>query len=114
MVRWLKSPDSTNPVSIGLIAGALGAIAEILVPRVVRTVVRVVPVRTVLRQTPIVVVAKTTDFYPVNPQLVQFIPTGQIPVCIATTVIRSLSLIHISEPTRLGMISYAVFCLKKK
>src|SRR5659263_375669 len=24
------------------------------------------------------------------------------------------SLIHISEPTRLGMISYAVFCLKKK
>src|SRR5450756_2742767 len=29
------------------------------------------------------------------------------------TVVR-LSLIHISEPTRLGMISYAVFCLKKK
>src|SRR5450759_5876830 len=29
-----------------------------------------------------------------------------------TTLI--LSLIHISEPTRLGMISYAVFCLKKK
>src|SRR5450756_2235722 len=26
--------------------------------------------------------------------------------------IRALSLIHISEPTRLGMISYAVFCLK--
>src|SRR5450759_5634225 len=25
-----------------------------------------------------------------------------------------LSLIHISEPTRLGMISYAVFCLKKQ
>src|SRR5450756_2927475 len=25
-----------------------------------------------------------------------------------------LSLTHISEPTRLGMISYAVFCLKKK
>ena len=25
----------------------------------------------------------------------------------------TLSLIHISEPTRLGMISYAVFCLKK-
>src|SRR5665648_1283779 len=25
-----------------------------------------------------------------------------------------ISLIHISEPTRLGMISYAVFCLKKK
>src|SRR5450756_2725264 len=28
--------------------------------------------------------------------------------------VRLLSLIHISEPTRLGMISYAVFCLKKK
>ena len=28
--------------------------------------------------------------------------------------LRNLSLIHISEPTRLGMISYAVFCLKKK
>src|SRR5665648_131740 len=26
----------------------------------------------------------------------------------------NLSLIHISEPTRLGMISYAVFCLKQK
>ncbi|GAB5756699.1 hypothetical protein JMUB7519_28020 [Staphylococcus aureus] len=26
----------------------------------------------------------------------------------------SLSLIHISEPTRLRCISYAVFCLKKK
>src|SRR5665648_1152614 len=29
-------------------------------------------------------------------------------------VFNTLSLIHISEPTRLGMISYAVFCLKKK
>src|SRR5450756_4111 len=29
-------------------------------------------------------------------------------------VAQGLSLIHISEPTRLGMISYAVFCLKKK
>src|SRR5665648_1159769 len=28
--------------------------------------------------------------------------------------VENLSLIHISEPTRLGMISYAVFCLKKK
>src|SRR5665648_117721 len=27
-------------------------------------------------------------------------------------MIQLLSLIHISEPTRLGMISYAVFCLK--
>src|SRR5450756_1131621 len=30
------------------------------------------------------------------------------------TTILSLSLIHISEPTRLGMTSYAVFCLKKE
>ena len=29
-------------------------------------------------------------------------------------IVVQLSLIHISEPTRLGMISYAVFCLKKK
>src|SRR5450759_3440004 len=29
-------------------------------------------------------------------------------------IIYALSLKHISEPTRLGMISYAVFCLKKK
>src|SRR5450756_2731746 len=27
--------------------------------------------------------------------------------------VHQLSLIHISEPTRLGMISYAVFCLNK-
>src|SRR5450756_584819 len=31
-----------------------------------------------------------------------------------TLTVQNLSLIHISEPTRLGMISYAVFCLKKK
>src|SRR5450756_721762 len=31
-----------------------------------------------------------------------------------TAALPVLSLIHISEPTRLGMISYAVFCLKKK
>src|SRR5450756_2583682 len=30
-----------------------------------------------------------------------------------TRYLLNLSLIHISEPTRLGMISYAVFCLKK-
>src|SRR5665648_376164 len=29
------------------------------------------------------------------------------------SIVQHLSLIHISEPTRLGMISYAVFCLKK-
>ena len=35
------------------------------------------------------------------------LPDGAVPAL-------ELSLIHISEPTRLGMISYAVFCLKKK
>src|SRR5450756_2406785 len=33
---------------------------------------------------------------------------------LTANVVPNLSLIHISEPTRLGMISYAVFCLKKK
>src|SRR5450756_2257729 len=32
----------------------------------------------------------------------------------SAAAVLQLSLIHISEPTRLGMISYAVFCLKKK
>src|SRR5660397_1492 len=32
--------------------------------------------------------------------------------CVATSALRDLSLIHISEPTRLRRISYAVFCLK--
>src|SRR5450756_2951986 len=36
-------------------------------------------------------------------------PGGE-PFCLTTSI---LSLIHISEPTRLGMISYAVFCLQK-
>eukprot|EP00658_Telonema_sp_P-2_P029421 TRINITY_DN22386_c0_g1_i4.p1 TRINITY_DN22386_c0_g1~~TRINITY_DN22386_c0_g1_i4.p1 ORF type:complete len:142 (+),score=21.79 TRINITY_DN22386_c0_g1_i4:124-549(+) len=46
--------------------------------------------------------------------------TATNPVMIATLddlsylVVRQLSLIHISEPTRLLSISYAVFCLKKK
>src|SRR5450756_894653 len=35
-------------------------------------------------------------------------------VVVFVAVVLALSLIHISEPTRLGMISYAVFCLKKK
>mgnify|MGYP002681867829 CR=1 FL=1 len=37
-----------------------------------------------------------------------------IPAQIKVTVEENLSLIHISEPTRLLSISYAVFCLKKK
>src|SRR5450756_2676376 len=39
-------------------------------------------------------------------------PTGVFPIYAGQY--QQLSLIHISEPTRLGMISYAVFCLKKK
>src|SRR5450756_1584381 len=43
---------------------------------------------------------------------------GKVPVSHLKKVygrsVMALSLIHISEPTRLGMISYAVFCLKKK
>src|SRR5450759_5852614 len=35
---------------------------------------------------------------------------GEVPQVLG---VQGLSLIHISEPTRLGMISYAVFCLKK-
>src|SRR5659263_182156 len=35
-------------------------------------------------------------------------------ITIVANEVYDLSLIHISEPTRLGMISYAVFCLKKK
>src|SRR5678815_1728250 len=34
--------------------------------------------------------------------------------CYVTNAVKHLSLIHISEPTRLLSISYAVFCLKKK
>src|SRR5450759_5434931 len=40
--------------------------------------------------------------------------TVMSPVHIPRGFTKALSLIHISEPTRLGMISYAVFCLKKK
>ena len=36
------------------------------------------------------------------------------PVALGDGMIQYLSLIHISEPTRLRRISYAVFCLKKK
>ena len=40
-------------------------------------------------------------------------PTGELWAAMLDTK-ESLSLIHISEPTRLLSISYAVFCLKKK
>src|SRR5450756_2652161 len=41
-------------------------------------------------------------------------PSGKKVACAWYAFSVLLSLIHISEPTRLGMISYAVFCLKKK
>ena len=41
-------------------------------------------------------------------------PLGFIMPDARKRAVLNLSLIHISEPTRLGMISYAVFCLKKK
>src|SRR5450756_2884871 len=43
-----------------------------------------------------------------------FNPKNSSEIFAATDTGVYLSLIHISEPTRLGMISYAVFCLKKK
>src|SRR5665648_1210390 len=39
---------------------------------------------------------------------------GLLEVLLGFRLVFKLSLIHISEPTRLGMISYAVFCLTKK
>src|SRR5450759_3447918 len=47
--------------------------------------------------------------YPAQPIVTQH----QITLQRETIKYTALSLIHISEPTRLGMISYAVFCLKK-
>ena len=38
---------------------------------------------------------------------------GQLAQCLKE-IVKYLSLIHISEPTRQAEISYAVFCLKKK
>ena len=46
-----------------------------------------------------------------DPMLVMILPPGAF---ITLGLILGLSLIHISEPTRLLSISYAVFCLKKK
>src|SRR5659263_330032 len=42
------------------------------------------------------------------------VKTASMSMLLFRTFLIMLSLIHISEPTRLGMISYAVFCLKKK
>src|SRR5450756_2010222 len=64
----------------------------------------------VLAQKPDVVCINTqSNLDEIEPQIVPAVKAGCNVVCIA----EKLSLIHISEPTRLGMISYAVFCLKK-
>src|SRR5674536_141226 len=50
----------------------------------------------------------------VRTQEVLIIRSGKVQVDLYTNEHEYLSLIHISEPTRLLSISYAVFCLKKK
>ena len=53
---------------------------------------------------------------PLLPRLAFRLGPRRLALCalMASAALLALSLIHISEPTRLGMISYAVFCLKKK
>eukprot|EP00658_Telonema_sp_P-2_P063298 TRINITY_DN5202_c0_g1_i4.p1 TRINITY_DN5202_c0_g1~~TRINITY_DN5202_c0_g1_i4.p1 ORF type:complete len:125 (+),score=40.13 TRINITY_DN5202_c0_g1_i4:140-514(+) len=60
-----------------------------------------------------VVKTKVEEVICVPPQMQRLIHNGA-PLSDEATVESSLSLIHISEPTRLLSISYAVFCLKKK
>src|SRR5660397_269536 len=49
-----------------------------------------------------------------NPEAVFGMPRDRFPDDMDVEAGMQLSLIHISEPTRLRRISYAVFCLKKK
>eukprot|EP00658_Telonema_sp_P-2_P010009 TRINITY_DN13747_c0_g1_i1.p1 TRINITY_DN13747_c0_g1~~TRINITY_DN13747_c0_g1_i1.p1 ORF type:complete len:117 (+),score=36.38 TRINITY_DN13747_c0_g1_i1:431-781(+) len=58
-------------------------------------------------------VARRLDSYPRNTPPVTMTPQGR-PISRISLPADNLSLIHISEPTRLLSISYAVFCLKKK
>ena len=51
----------------------------------------------------------TTSFFKAGPNKIELLEATNLDSPIA-----KLSLIHISEPTRLRRISYAVFCLKKK
>ena len=48
------------------------------------------------------------------PRSAEGLDVGVLGLGIGTLAAYGLSLIHISEPTRLLSISYAVFCLKKK
>src|SRR5450759_1335629 len=63
---------------------------------------------------------KSGEPYILHPLAVAMICVEEIGLGVRSTIcallhdtVEDLSLIHISEPTRLGMISYAVFCLKK-
>src|SRR5665648_802693 len=55
---------------------------------------------------------RMTRFFITLPQAVKFV-LDSFEMMHGGELYVPLSLIHISEPTRLGMISYAVFCLKK-
>src|SRR5450759_837776 len=57
---------------------------------------------------------KMPSAYPDTPMPIATNPITQTAFTDPSINKLGLSLIHISEPTRLGMISYAVFCLKKK
>src|SRR5450756_2988326 len=64
----------------------------------------------ILAQAPLAIIADT-EVIAQAPW--RFMISGCGDVISKFTAVKDLSLIHISEPTRLGMISYAVFCLKK-
>eukprot|EP00658_Telonema_sp_P-2_P056939 TRINITY_DN45401_c0_g1_i2.p1 TRINITY_DN45401_c0_g1~~TRINITY_DN45401_c0_g1_i2.p1 ORF type:complete len:158 (+),score=7.40 TRINITY_DN45401_c0_g1_i2:189-662(+) len=57
---------------------------------------------------------KFGDEYNDENEEVLIIPHSEYQINVAQYIYEMLSLIHISEPTRLLSISYAVFCLKKK
>src|SRR5659263_678704 len=61
------------------------------------------------------IVASTLELQVKDPRLgMVTITDARVSPDLREATVFYLSLIHISEPTRLGMISYAVFCLKKK
>src|SRR5659263_100903 len=56
-----------------------------------------------------IMVSRGVDLLKGVPNLWSLLAVGGAVMAVGVVI---LSLIHISEPTRLGMISYAVFCLK--
>src|SRR5450756_1853245 len=103
MAQWLPLSvecQTRPPLTIYSVVGVRGLMArEVIIPLVM-------PEFTAVQVSPLSVERKT--------------PAPSVPAYRMEGVRGSmareetLSLIHISEPTRLGMISYAVFCLKKK